>query len=372
MSKTIYLGAAGLACKVKRFYLGVGGAARKIKRAYVGVADKAATCYRAGGYQYYGAIGSLREHRWSYVACSTGETGIFAAGYNNSGKPTTSIEAYNDTLTAQTTDFPMEMDQPACGSCDGYALVFGGNYGYEKNTRIVCIPDTLELTYSYAWPSSVYTRQACISNGVHGIGGLGNYASASCTRVGAASRDCTFTELTAPPSTALPSIGLRFGNRAMFLRTGKNIYTYDQNLVLQTAAMSDGDVDARATVGEKYFVFSSGLDYSQNGNQLDRIQGIAYDRDLVRLTPVELYSANKSYRCAASADSYALLACHGNYVSPNQMHRVDDNLVFTKMDNPMRAGELGSDYASVRAGEYVLVMDSTGGYGSDTLHAFID
>ncbi len=372
MGKGLYLGVGGLVRKAKRAYLGVSGAARKVKRAYVGIAGKAMLCYRTGGYQYHGNIGSLQMHRAFLAACSTGKTGIFAAGIDSTGHDTHTIEAYTDTLTVRTSNLPVEVDKPSSGNCDGYALLFGGYYGQSKNTRIVCIPDTLEMTYSHAWPYIIYTLPLCVSNGVHGIGGFGSYASARCYQAGAASKDCTFTNVSTPSSAELPDRGLQFGDRALFLCPGKAMYTYNRDLVLQRTSLTDYDIDAKATVGDQYFVFSSGIDYGQNREELTQILGIAYDRNLVRLTPFELYSANKSYMCSASADSYTILACHGDYVSPNRMHVVDENLVYTQMDNPMRSGGLGYEYASVRAGDYVLVVDSTGGYGNDQLHAFID
>lgn len=48
MAKTIYIGVANKARKVKRLYIGINGKARKVKKGYIGIGGKAKLFYRSG------------------------------------------------------------------------------------------------------------------------------------------------------------------------------------------------------------------------------------------------------------------------------------------------------------------------------------
>lgn len=127
----LYVGVDGVARNVKKIYVGVDGIARQVKRAYVGVDGVARLFYSTTKkIVYYGnAPDDLSAARSSMGAANVGNYVLFAGGYNGSSS-TSTVDAYNSSLTRTTaTNLSVARHYVVGCSIGDYAL-FAGGYAY--------------------------------------------------------------------------------------------------------------------------------------------------------------------------------------------------------------------------------------------------
>ena len=110
--------------KVKNIYVGVDGVARRIKKGYIGVGGIARLCYITPGVHHYGTTPALSEARYKLAATTIGNYALFGGGYR--GRPSSTVDAYNLSLTRSTTALSIARMCDDATTVGNYALFSGG------------------------------------------------------------------------------------------------------------------------------------------------------------------------------------------------------------------------------------------------------
>ena len=79
MAKGIYVGAGGVARRMKKAYVGVAGKARAVRKMYVGVGNRARLCYSAEP-EYAGTGVPLAAPKYGAKAAAAGNSALIGGG----------------------------------------------------------------------------------------------------------------------------------------------------------------------------------------------------------------------------------------------------------------------------------------------------
>ena len=79
MAKGIYVGAGGVARRMKKAYVGVAGKARAVRKMYVGVGNRARLCYSAEP-EYAGTGAPLAAPKYGAKAAAAGNSALIGGG----------------------------------------------------------------------------------------------------------------------------------------------------------------------------------------------------------------------------------------------------------------------------------------------------
>lgn len=182
MAKKVYIGVGGTARKVKKMYFGVDGKARKVKKAYIGVGG-VARCFWSGGMPtYYGTLTALNATTSGKKGGSNGTYALFSGGWTGSNAPTTSVTAYNKSLTKSTpTALSVARRNMASASIGSYALFAGGagTTAASTKSKIVSayntsltrsLPTAIYTAVEHGWGGSVLSSFAFFSGGTDSDG----------------------------------------------------------------------------------------------------------------------------------------------------------------------------------------------------------
>lgn len=101
MAKGIYVGAGGVARRMKKAYVGVAGKARAVRKMYVGVGNRARLCYSAEP-EYAGAGVPLAAPKYGAKAAAAGNSALIGGGRfagTASNAVCNTVDAYDTSLT---------------------------------------------------------------------------------------------------------------------------------------------------------------------------------------------------------------------------------------------------------------------------------
>ena len=321
MATRAYAGVGGKARKVKRIYIGVNGKARNVKKVYVGVNGKARLCWRRPGlYKYGGSVPNLSVARYELSATTVGNYALFGGGGNDGNIYSSTVDAYNSSLTRTTaTSLSKGRIDLAATTVGNYAL-FGGGCGY-------------------------------------GINGYTSYSStvdaynSSLTRTTATDLDHNFCYLS---STTV-------GNYALFAISDPTYDSYESSvnayntsltrIIATNLSKARGSISS-TTVGN-YALFAGGsFSYvNSNFNTVD-----VYNSSLTRTTATSLSIARHSMN-ATTVGNYALFG--GGYSNgPNSQDKLIDVIdVYNGYLSRTSIGAFNNiirDYAATTVGNYAL------------------
>lgn len=241
MAKGAYIGASGVARKIKKGYIGVSDVARKIKKAYIGVGGVARLCWGGGELVYYGTAPNLSTSKGNACAAAIGNYALVSGvGWNNSTVKL--FDVYDSNLTHTTFTGYRPAKGASATSIGNYAV-----FGFE---------------YPSAYDSSLTAKNISSRQGAY----LGNAA---------ASND----------------------NYAIFAggstNTGEddtiesNVFAYNSALTRTNTSLSFPTYELMATRCGDYALFGGGMEWNNNSN-VD-----AFDNSLTRVSCAPLTSGNK-------------------------------------------------------------------------------
>ena len=101
MAKGIYVGAGGVARRMKKAYVGVAGKARAVRKMYVGVGNRARLCYSAEP-EYAGTGVPLAAPKYGAKAAAAGNSALIGGGRfagTASNAVCNTVDAYDTSLT---------------------------------------------------------------------------------------------------------------------------------------------------------------------------------------------------------------------------------------------------------------------------------
>ena len=101
MAKGIYVGAGGVARRMKKAYVGVAGKARAVRKMYVGVGNRARLCYSAEP-EYAGTGVPLADPKYGAKAAAAGNCALIGGGRfagTASNAVCNTVDAYDTSLT---------------------------------------------------------------------------------------------------------------------------------------------------------------------------------------------------------------------------------------------------------------------------------
>lgn len=383
MSKKAYIGINGVARQIKKGYIGVDGVARKIKKGYIGIGGVARPFWSGGELTYYGTITGLSDPRGLLAATSIGNYALFAGGYSDETNNSTTVDAYNKSLTRSTpTVLYTGRFELAATTVEGYALFGGGIKSTETQKRVDAYNSSLtrsiknlttarhelaattvgsyalfgggETSNNYGTTNKVEAVNGSLTvSSVTGLNAsstklaattIGGYALFAGGRNGSGD---AITQVTAYDASLTRSIPTQLtiaraggatsvGNYAII--AGKNPYSsdevgavsevYDASLTHSvTSALSvDKEMFASGTVGN-YALFGGGYGGGPYSGQKSILSTVdAFDDSLTRTTPTALSVARCSL-AAATIGNFLLFAggedSSGGYASSGKLDTVD-------------------------------------------------
>lgn len=165
-----YIGASGVARKVKKIYVGVNGAARKVKKAYIGVGGVARLCFSGEPeVKYYGTLANLQKSVRFLSATSIGNYALFAGGLTNA-EPTNALTVYDNSFVkfmTGTLSGKSAASSMAAASNPKYAIFSGGETSSGSSRTSIAYDAALTKTS----PDTMYEARCR-----HAGGSIGNYA----------------------------------------------------------------------------------------------------------------------------------------------------------------------------------------------------
>lgn len=333
MAKRIYIGAGGVARKVKKGYIGVGNAARKLKKAYIGVGGVARPFWAGGEVAYYGTVTPLSSAKSGMGSASAGSCALFAGGYV-SGRVTT-VSAYNSGLSRSLPTVLSQARNDLQGASVGSYAVFGGGC---PGTSGSAVADAYSSDLSKVSVTSLSVARmslAAVSGKGMALFGGGRHDGSNVSDAVYSTVDGYNESLT---RSILPSLqtarrhlsGCAVGKYALFgggHTVGMNdnanaasaaVDAYDTETLTRTtaASLSTARSKAMGASNGKYGLFCGGGQYATVTASVYTTVD-AYDENLTHSNPTALSVARNTGlgSCAASFEGIALIA--GGVVNGN-------------------------------------------------------